>query len=356
MKKNLIALASALVASGAWAQSSVSIFGVIDLTVQRASQGGANVTRVNGIGGNQFSRIGFRGTEDLGGGLSAGFVLDAGLNADSGAGAVTSADNLSTTGSGGLTFNRRATLSMLSKSWGELRIGRDFVPTYWNLTVFDPFGTAGAGSVNNLAQGALTRLSTVQTAVRASNSIGYVLPGISGLYGQAMMAVAEAASSAGATADDGKYHGLRLGYQAQVFNLAASHGRTTLASGNVSTTNLGGSYSLGSTKLLGQWFRDSKGVVAAPNRSTGWMLGAQIGVGSGYIPVSYTSVKDNSASTRKANQIALGYVHNLSKRTALYTTLSRIQNKNGAALSGGGVAGVANASWSGLDFGIRHSF
>lgn len=58
----------------------------------------------------------------------------------------------------------------------------------------------------------------------------------------------------------------------------------------------------------GASFRDDKGVVAAPNRSNGWMLGAQVSAGPGYAPVSYTKVKDNSATGRRADQLAVGYV------------------------------------------------
>lgn len=357
MKKTLVAAAIVTATGGAFAQSSVTLFGVVDTTVQHASQGGASVTRLNGNGGNQFSRIGFRGVEDLGGGLSAGFVLDAGLNIDSGAGAPTSTDNIAAgAAGGGLTFNRRSTVSLMSKAWGELRLGRDFVPTYWNLTVFDPFGTAGAGSVNNLAQSALTRVSTVQTAVRASNSVGYFLPALNGFYGQAMYAVGENASNAGATRNDGRYAALRVGYAQGPLNLAVSHGKTSLATGDVRTTNAGVSYEWGPVKAMAQAFRDGKEIVAAPNRSNGWMLGAQLTLGSGYVPVSYTKVKDNSATGRRADQVAVGYVYNLSKRTAVYTTYSQLRNHNGAALTGGGVAGVANTSWRGLDLGVRHVF
>lgn len=353
MKKTFIATVLCTTAGLAAAQSSVTIFGVIDTTLQRASQGGVSVSRINGNGGNQFSRFGLRGTEDLGDGLSAGFVLDAGLNIDTGAGAATSPDNVTSVNSGGLTFNRRATVSLISRNWGEVRLGRDFVPTYWNLTTFDPFGTAGAGAVTNLAQSALTQVSKVQTALRASNSIGYFLPTMGGFYGQAMLALDEKPSG---TPHDGRYYGLRVGYTQGPFNAALSYGNTTLSSGNVTTSNLGASYQWGGTKLMAQLFNDRKDTASAPNRSNGWMLGTQITVGAGYIPVSYTRVKDNSSSGRNANQIAVGYVHNLSKRTAVYTTYSRLQNRDGAALTGGGVPGVANAAWSGLDIGVRHSF
>jgi predicted porin len=357
MKNPMLAATLLTLSTGAMAQSSVTIFGVLDTTLQRASQGGASVNRLLGAGGNQFSRLGFRGIEDLGGGLSAGFVLDAGINVDTGAGGAGSANNQTVVPAGGIAFNRRSTVSLISRTWGEIRLGRDFVPTYWNLTTFDPFGTAGAGSANNMAQSALTRVATVQTAIRASNSVGYFLPAMGGFYGQAMYAMGENASNApGGTADDGRYAAMRLGYASGALNLAISHGKTTLASGDVETANAGASFDFGAAKVMAQYFRDSKERVAAPNRSHGWLIGAQVPVHSGYIPVSYSTSKDNSAAGSSARQMAAGYVHNLSKRTAVYGTLSVIKNKNGAALTGGGVPGVANTSWRGYDIGIRHAF
>lgn len=341
----------------AFAQSSLTVFGVIDATVQHASQGGASVNRLNGSGGNQISRLGFRGVEDLGGGLSAGFVLDMGLNVDTGTGGVTSANNQTAAASSGLAFNRRSTVSLSSTRWGEMRLGRDFTPTYWNLTLFDPFGTAGAGSAANIIQGSLSKVSTVQTALRASNSVGYFLPSMSGFYGQLMYAMGENGSGApNGTSKDGNYTGLRVGYAAGPLNVAIAHGRTSLASGDVSTTNAGLAYDFKVARPMLQLFQDRKDGVAAPSRSSGFLVGAQFPAGPGYIPVSYSRIGDNAAVERKATQLAIGYVYNLSRRTAVYTTFSRIGNAGGAALSGGGVPGVANAAWRGTDIGIRHTF
>ncbi len=280
------------------------------------------------------------------------------MNVDSGAGFATSADNQTPpdalAGDQGVTFNRRATVSLLG-GWGELRLGRDFVPTYLNLTGFDPFGATGAGSILNIAQGGLTRSSTVQTAIRASNTIGYHLPpGLAGVYGQAMYALGENASNAaGGTEDDGNYAAVRVGYAAGPFSVAVAYGVTSLASGDVSVGNVGGSFDFGFAKAMAQYFRDSKD---GSSDSEGWMIGGQINLGSGYFPVSYSTVKDKDAAGRTAKQVAVGYVHNMSKRTALYATFSYIENENGAALSGGGVPGVANEAWQALDLGIRHSF
>ena len=149
MKKSVLALAVlGAFAGAASAQSSVTMFGVIDLNVQTVS----NNERVYGMStdGMASSRLGFRGVEDLGGGLKAGFWLEAGLAPDTG--------RSNTNGNWGsgtenqLIFNRRSTVS-LSNQWGELRLGRDYTATFWSWTVFDPFGTNGVGAATNLALG-----------------------------------------------------------------------------------------------------------------------------------------------------------------------------------------------------------
>ena len=111
--------------------------------------------------GYNSSRLGFRGTEDLGGGMAASFWLEGQIDTDSGNGRS----------GGALDFQRRSTVSLSGRSWGELRIGRDYTPQFWNLTVFDPFGTNGVGTTQTL-----NSIITGPTAVRASNSIGYLLP------------------------------------------------------------------------------------------------------------------------------------------------------------------------------------
>ncbi|MGL4576216.1 MAG: porin, partial [Burkholderiaceae bacterium] len=185
MKKSLLAVAvfGALASAGAQAQTSVTLFGVVDAAVARISaSGGANRTGMTNSGLNS-SRLGVRGTEDLGGGLKAGFWIEGQLQNDTGTGNATG---------GGLNFQRRSTVSLMG-GFGELRLGRDYTPIFWNTTVFDPFGTngvgqslvpaqlltAGAGLLRTaVATGALTAaqaadiapLWTNVAAVRASNS------------------------------------------------------------------------------------------------------------------------------------------------------------------------------------------
>jgi len=217
MKKSLIALAVLAAAGSASAQSSVTLFGIVDATLMWGRGTVADRFSLTNSGYNS-SRLGFRGVEDLGGGMRASFWLEAGVTNDDGRGAATNTNNQATGGAvagigggQGLTFNRRSTVS-LSGNWGEIRLGRDYVPQFWNQTVFDPFGTNGVGSSQVLA-GMLTLANAGSNGVRASNSMGYFLPGnLGGFYGQVQYYVGENASNAGATENDGNGYGLRLGF------------------------------------------------------------------------------------------------------------------------------------------------
>jgi predicted porin len=431
MKKSLVALAAMAVAGIASAQSSVTLFGVVDAgvsyytnkTENAFGQGFKSSQWAASSSGYNSSRLGFRGTEDLGGGLAASFWLEAGLNNDTGAGQTIPGLAATSNGGGGLTFNRRSTVS-LSGAFGEVRIGRDYTPTFWNDTVFDPFGTNGVGTnlistANGFSSsGAITNGFTANNQyVRASNSVGYFLPpNLGGFYGQFMYAFNEntqydpgtltppgaaalianpALAAIGNNARAGRYIGGRVGYANGPLDVAISYGESTTSSNfflgttnNLDQGSIGASYDFGVVKLFGEYsdakvkVDDSRITLAgafgvSEPRAKGWLLGATVPVGPGLIRVAYSAVKyDNTLGARnqvfgvfddpKADKFAIGYVHNLSKRTALYATAAVINNKDGADLLLGGpqyvqpVAGVTGPltpkTSVGYDFGIRHAF
>jgi predicted porin len=426
MKKTLIAMAALAVAGVASAQSSVTLFGVVDAAVSGYSNKaedkhtadsfnpyyvnrGAVTTSQTALSSSGYnsSRLGFRGTEELGGGLAASFWLEASINNDTGAGV----------NGGGLQFNRRSTVS-LSGNFGEIRLGRDYTPTFWNDTVFDPFGTNGVGS--NLIATASGKSSPgsfqngfVANAnyVRASNSVGYFLPpNLGGVYGQFMYAFNEATSysPAGATppgiaavvanpglatADNaraGRYIGGRVGYANGPLDVALAYGESTIASNyylgtttSLDTWNLGASYDFGSAKLFAEYSNNKQSVDHANNYfnpfgttkpgANGGLIGVTVPIGAGLIRASYSAVRYNHLNTDffglnpqpKADQFAVGYVYNLSKRTALYSSVSYLKNKNGANLTVGGPSYAATSidgvsltptTSVGYDLGIRHAF
>lgn len=430
MKKLPVSIALLAATGAASAQSAVTIFGIIDagisyysakstaynrLPLAVASAGPSNVTRSQTAlsSGNYLpSRIGFRGTEDLGGGLAASFWLESPMSNDDGATAMG-------------TFARRSTVS-LSGAWGEVRLGRDYTPTFWNDTIFDPFNNIGVGanligvvngrlavagalSGGGLLNGGLP--SGPDNYVRTSNSVGYFLPkGLGGLYGQAIYAINENTKINDATGTPSKRGHLasgRLGFANGPLDVALTYTQSIvldaqLASGlqaerKLTTASLGASYDLGAVKFFGEvsQARDkasnavqlgTPGAVASAIRDTynGAMVGLTAPVGAGLIRFAYSRVKfkDDAtsaapalavpAATSSASKLALGYVHYLSKRTLLYATISRIRITNGqnnpavmgattgpapfAYVATGSMSGFAPRSSRGYDFGVSHSF
>lgn len=409
MKKNVLALCALAAAGTAAAQSSVTMFGVVDAGISYYSVKSRSfgltppreVTqsqKVLSSSGYNSSRFGFRGTEDLGGGLAASFWLEAPVANDSGA-------------SGIANFGRRSTVS-LSGPFGEIRLGRDYTASFWNDAVFDPFGVNGVGTnliavVNSnlaasraLATGGLLGggLSAgTDSYLRTSNAVSYFLPsGLAGFYGQVQYALHEnvdVSTALAGTSERGRYMGGRLGWTDGKADVALGYGESTLVSTlpggeKIKSLNIGGSYDFGVAKVLGEWsrVRDVRdGTAALPIRLTdrydGLVAGVNVPVGPGVIRASLARVNFKNGnglpdSDASVNKLALGYVHHLSKRTALYASVARIRVRNGhnnptvmgvtplvlslpailpqpAYVSTGG---MEPRSSYGYDFGLRHAF
>ena len=341
MNKSLIALAVLGAFAGvASAQSSVTIGGTVDLNAHNVSNSGRGSVQSLGNNGLSSSALRFLGTEDLGGGLKASFWLESAIFPDNG--------TVDTT----RFWGRRSTVSLLG-GFGEVRLGRDYTPTFWNMTIFDPFGTNGVGNSLNVS------LYGQTTQVRADNSIGYFLPAMGGIYGQVMAAAGEGALNA-------KYVGGRLGFAAGPFNVAAALGRQYAASavttpgvlagtGRFQTWNIGGSYDFGIARLMAHYNNDEfKGNNRETNRA---LIGVSVPLGQGTINASYVR-SDQKNSSNDATQIALGYQYALSKRTTIYGTGSRLDNKGALALSIPGHTSnpIAGGNSTGLEVGLRHTF
>lgn len=125
-----LAVALATLAGGAWAQSSVTIYGIVDTYIGHTSAGGRGSVTSLDSGGQAASRYGFRGTEDLGGGRRIVFTLENGFVSDTGAAADTAR-----------AFNRQAWLGF-ADSWGEFRAGRQNTPAFWMCGSMDAAGCA----------------------------------------------------------------------------------------------------------------------------------------------------------------------------------------------------------------------
>lgn len=345
--KHLLLLPFVGVAGASFAQSSVTLFGIVDATIAYGRGSIAHRTQML-RGGLNSNRLGFRGVEDLGGGLSAQFWLESGMNVDDGTGQSSNTNNQvsGATPAGGLTFNRRSTVS-LAGNWGEVRLGRDYVPQYWNQIVGDPFGNVGVGaSVNYIAN-----ISGV-TNTRASNMISYFSPkGLGGLAVQASHYRGENPSNV-ANADDGNGSGIRVVYEAGPLVVGAAWGRTEYATGDATQTNFAAAYDFRVVKVMATLNRDKTGDVKA----RGGVVGVSVPVGPGEFKASYSQYRLDSAADPEAKQFAVGYVHNLSKRTALYATYATLRNSGGSSRSLNGGITAPNENASGFDLGVRHAF
>lgn len=372
--RTLALMMGAFVASSsqlALAQSSVTIFGVVDVGITSAKAGGNRLNALNSSQG-KTSLIGFRGMEDLGGGNRAEFWLEGGINPDVGSGGS----------NGSLAFERRSTIGLINDTWGEIRLGRDYTPSYNIFTAFGgPDTTTGVQAnlfqtIRQTAYNAASQSGTVDRT-RISNSVGYFLPrNLGGVYGQFSVSFGDENASGSGASKARKYIGGSLGYRSGPLNVGIGYGKidgtpavtspsAIAATSDLKDLALGASYNFSSFALNGGYnslkWKPVSG--ATSGKVDGFYLGATIPAGSGSFRVKYASAKfsgNATALTRsggKADKYSVGYVYDLSKRTSMYAGIARVNNKNGASIGLiGGPAGVVNAGSTGVDLGISHSF
>lgn len=345
MNKSLTVVGLMGVTLVAHAQSTVNLSGTVDAYAQRAT--GSLVSRsLVSSGGNSTSKLTFRGTEDLGGGLQAGFWLEAGLSLDTGLG---NANNTNNQPSGafaasGLVFNRRS-IVFLNGPWGELHLGRDWSPTYDAFTSrFDVFGVGSGIGLNYTA-------SINPNQVRVSNDITYVTPRFAGLVANIQHWSGENATGT-ATSKDGGGEGIRLNYDNGSFGAVVAFARTNFAAGNAIYRDAAAVYNFEAFKVTANINHDQQGAL----KQKGFLIGTVVPVGVGEFKASYSRLETNANGKPKGQKVALGYVYNLSKRTAAYTTLAQISNSNGSALAIAGSTTAANQSSRAFDIGLRHNF
>jgi general bacterial porin, GBP family len=357
MKKTLISLAVlAAASSAAYAQSSVTIYGIVDAGISYEKGGKAgNVTKLSS-GVANTSRIGFRGTEDLGGGLSALFVLESGFRTDTG--------EQDTAGS---IFQRQAFVGLSSKEAGTLTLGRQYTPFYNALAqVGDPFQAGLAGSAKNL-------FPAGGTNQRFSNVAIYKTPEFNGLSADVAYGFGEQAESS-----TGRQLSASLMYTNGPLNarLAYLNRNNDTSTGTVITERDIGHNSLLAVnydfKVAKAYFMyaQNKGLnssplpnataytttaVAASTDNRNYLLGAAVPVSAAGTFLASWSRADDKEFNRDADQWAVGYTHALSKRTSTYVSFAKINNKNGASYTVGNNAEVGTGDKA-FNVGMKHSF
>ena len=325
MKKNLIALA-VLAASGvASAQSSVTLYGLADVYVgtSRIKSSGSPSQRntVVDSGGFNTSRFGLKGSEDLGGGLKANFVLEAGF--DISTGAANNYTNPYTGVTSNAIFGRQSWVG-LSGGFGEVRLGKMWTP-------YDEVKGLGAAAFDaNIFAPATGVWSSNNYHDRPGNSIYYATPNVSGFSAAALYSLGENKT---ATASAGKIASFNVQYAGGPFAAALAY-QTEKDNGLAATstakfTQLNASYDLGVAKVLAA----AGHMKDAGNRAREFQLGVDVPLGaitvSGGVARSKLTLAAGGGEVRSTG-VGLAAKYDLSKRTFLYTGLQMAKNEIGA--------------------------
>lgn len=364
MQKKLIAVAVAGLASTAvFAQSNVTIYGVADAgLVVKGSRTAAAPTNGQKFGIDSGlkngSRLGFKGTDDLGGGLKSNFVIETGVDMTAGTGV----------GTGG-NFMGRQTWVGLAGGFGEVRLGRQYSPMHLMADAIDPFNTGTAGQIVNL----------FQYAVRVNNAAVYISPKMSGFdvkvaysknaTGDERLAVAKNTSTTWAINPMYANGPILVGFNYHQIDPGTGAAKAK-------NTSLGGTYDFGAAKVHALWNQNKNGATVIPNlteatstlnagiasvKTNLWMLGVTAPVGANAkVQFSYNRLDDKGVQNLDAAQWAVGGVYNLSKRTNVYAAYAKISNKsnNGlkAAFTVGNAGNAGDGNQSALNVGMQHWF
>ena len=387
MKKTLVALAALAVVGAASAQSSVTLYGKMDMSLnsrtEKATALGVTAKTKNNVGpevnssAQNGSRWGLKGTEDLGGGMSANFILESGITADVG-GAITG-------------FNRTSMVG-LSGGFGAITLGTQYSPYDSTLSGYDPHGATGssawgyvlgAGSLNNLAAtpAAIAGFGGAKGANgfhadgmqfgsgRVTNSIMYATPNMGGFFAEAMWAPGENKNPVAGVAQQSasSYAGFRAGYNNGPLGVTLGYeSLKTAAGGNTSDKTtawaLAAQYDLGVAKVHAIYERAKNDGAAvggiagiADGTDSGWGLGVSIPLGSVNVGLSYARETHDSETVglRDGRTSAFGVqaIYPLSKRTRLYTSYVNGKSQN-AAVAGAAVS-TKTSAWN---VGMQHDF
>ncbi len=323
MNKTLIVAAvSALAAGGALAQSSVTIYGRVNVSAERQDAAGVKTYKLV----NNASRIGFKGTEDLGGGLKAGFQLEHGFNIDTG-------------GASQSTFWARQAEANLMGAFGGVRMGTFTSEAY--------FATADYVSMHNHDTGPSSDALYAYIG-RNTNKVAYRAPEfVKGLSIEGAVSAAEGVRSgnSGTTRDydlavNYNLGDLALGFGGERNNKKEQYAfralydfKSFVAGGYIQRDKEG--------------YNPTEGSTAFGNRTT-WRLSGMVPFGASEFHVNFGSAgKYSKVNDSSAKQFTVAYNYNLSKRTKVYTYYTKVDD---------GKAKVYGGDFSSVALGLRHNF
>ena len=342
MKKHLIAaaVAAAVVAPAAMAQN-VTVYGIIDAGIQSYDNGTSSLTRAanNALAS---SRLGFRGTEDLGGGLKANFQLEAALIPNDGV-----MGNGTTSTAGASSFNRESWVG-LSGGFGEIRLGRQDVTYAQDID-------SGVSQAGNLNLSAGIGGKNGELGGDQNNVIKYISPTFSGFSFN--LGYASGNSSSQQTDLDAKQTGAFVQYAAGPLKLMAGYQKNeALASADEQDfTRFGASYDFGVVSVGGFMTKSDNNLAGDVKIN---QVNAKVPLGSGLaLHAVYATAKIDGVTDAKGDGYILAITKALSKRTTIYGAYTDVSNDPAGTMTMTGVSAEAvGKDPSAVTLGIVHSF
>jgi predicted porin len=351
MKKSLIALA-ALAATGAFAQSSVQIDGVMDVGLTSIDYKG---NKVSGIAnnGSSTSQINFRGTEDLGGGLKANFRVETDWNTVSNSANAGTASTIATpVNSTAGTFGNGELRVGLTGGFGTIDAGAVNYNSLISGLVGQPFGTAIGSGFG----------ATSARLVRSDNSINYKSPSFGGLT----VSLYNAQKQTKATGSDysatfGAYDftgsdEVNVSYNNGPIAASYTNLKQKAATGvNTTFDTLGANYTMGAVKLYA--LVQEKKTSNNSDKTSYASVSAAYTMGATTLMAQFGELKDKQGANSglKSKLSALGADYALSKRTAVYARYESIDDKAGVAANPATLVGT-NSTRTRTAVGVRHAF
>lgn len=344
MKKHLIAVAVVSVFAAPAMAQNVQVYGVIDTGIQRFDNGTSNVTR-SVDGAISTSRFGFRGSEDLGGGLKAIFNLEARLNP--------SAGTAGSTANNGTTLFNRAAMAGLSGGFGTIEIGQGDTTTTQdidskvtqagNLGLRATVGTASVTATNG------------ELGSDVANVVRYTTPSFNGFTAQ----VGYTSNNSSATTDaNDSITDFYVQYEAGALGVYAGvTEKDGVGTGKTDFKAIGAKYNFGPI-AVGYTYSASDASTSNDNETKTHMLSAVYPLGNGLaVHGVYAQAKLEGGNNQNGKGYTLALTKTLSKRTMLYGAYTDTNAESSATFGMTGVtAGGAGVDLSAVTVGVSHSF
>ncbi len=359
MNKAVVVVSMLLVtATGVGAQTNVTLYGAADAGMNSIKIGSKSALKIS-EGGIIASQIGFRGSEDLGGGLKALFQIEGGISIDSGDGNIPSV-----AGSTGFAFTRQAWMG-LDSNWGTVTMGRQYTPTFVALATWDPFVSNGIMGSTNLWFVANDQPGHLAMQVRQNNSLMYKSPATFPFRFQAMYGAGEAETL---STQSGRVLDLLGAYVNGPIRVSLSRQERKTGSGAAPVASpatsiiqlLAADYSIGAWRFgvnLGNSKSDIGGVPSA--KFVGLMT--QYRTSGAWTFLANLQKRDVASTSNDQTAYTIGVNYDLSKRTALYGRMLTFNNGGAANVQLGGYTITAGSATPGDDgrsimFGVLHRF